>query len=79
MTATYWEMGRRIVEFEQRGKERAGYGEEIITSLAAGLTERFGRGFGVSQLKMMRQFHLLYRGHSAKNDSAISACQLRYR
>ena len=34
MTATYWEVGRRIVEFEQGGKKRAGYGEELISKFA---------------------------------------------
>src|SRR5438876_4808641 len=45
MTATYWEIGRRIVEFEQRGKKRAEYGEELLQRLAQDLTARFGRGF----------------------------------
>jgi predicted nuclease of restriction endonuclease-like (RecB) superfamily len=57
MTATYWEIGRRIVEHEQAGQKRAGYGEEVVRVLAEDLTKRFGRGFGFSQLKMMRQFH----------------------
>jgi predicted nuclease of restriction endonuclease-like (RecB) superfamily len=57
MTATYWEIGRRIVEHEQAGKERAAYGEELVRILAQDLTKRFGRGFGFSQLKMMRQFY----------------------
>jgi hypothetical protein len=45
MTATYWEVGRRIVEFEQGGEKRAGYGEELLARLADDLTARFGRGF----------------------------------
>jgi hypothetical protein len=45
MTATYWEIGRRIVEFEQGGARRAGYGEEVLNRLAADLTTRLGRGF----------------------------------
>ena len=43
MTATYWEIGRRIVESEQEGKRRAGYGEELLKKLSADLTGRFGR------------------------------------
>src|SRR5208283_1506489 len=43
MTATYWEIGRRMVEFEQRGKKRAEYGEALLERLAADLTVRFGR------------------------------------
>src|SRR5262249_46858185 len=46
MTATYWAIGRRIVEEEQGGTARASYGEELIRRLAADLTSRFGRGFG---------------------------------
>ena len=45
MTATYWEMGRRIVEGEQGGQRRASYGEVLIVRLAADLMPRFGRGF----------------------------------
>ena len=44
MTATYWEIGRRIVEFEQGGEKRAEYGAELLKTLAADLTRRFGRG-----------------------------------
>jgi predicted nuclease of restriction endonuclease-like (RecB) superfamily len=57
MTATYWEIGRRIVEHDQAGEQRAVYGEELVRRLAVDLTARFGRGFGFSQLKMMRQFY----------------------
>src|SRR5258706_16425482 len=56
MTATYWEIGRRIVEHEQAGKARADYGKELIQHLSRDLTTRFGRGFGVVQLSVMRQF-----------------------
>lgn len=51
MTATYWEIGRRIVEFEQGGKNRAGYGEELLERLAADLSPRFGRGFSRRSLQ----------------------------
>ena len=45
MTAAYWEIGRRIVEVEQRGSRQAGYGDVLIKRLATDLTARFGRGF----------------------------------
>lgn len=45
MTATYWLVGRRIVEFEQGGKERAEYGEALMKRLSADLTAKFDRGF----------------------------------
>jgi predicted nuclease of restriction endonuclease-like (RecB) superfamily len=60
MTATYWEIGRRIVEHEQAGQRRADYGKELIQHLSANLTARFGRGFGVVQLSLMRQFFLAF-------------------
>ncbi len=41
----YYEIGREIVEFEQKGKARAGYGEELIKRLSNDMTENFGRGF----------------------------------
>ncbi len=71
MTATYWEMGRRIVEYEQAGKRRAAYGEELLTHLSGDLTNRFGRGFSVDNLERARKFYLTFS--SAK----ISATPLR--
>src|SRR5437588_1637933 len=60
MTATYWEIGRRIVEFEQRGKKRAEYGEELLQRLAKDLTARFGRGFSYPNVNKSRQFYLAF-------------------
>jgi len=60
MTATYWEIGRRIVEFEQRGEKRAGYGQELLKRLSSDLCARFGRGFGVDNLQRMRGFYLAW-------------------
>ena len=60
MTATYWEIGRRIVDFEQRGKKRAGYGQVLLKRLAGDLTARFGREFGVDNLELFRAFYLTY-------------------
>ena len=57
MTATYWDIGRRIVEAEQKGKRRAGYGEQLIERLSLDLTRRFGRGFSRQNLWQMRQFY----------------------
>lgn len=58
MTATYWEIGRRIVEVEQQGEERAEYGEEILKRLSKDLTDKFGRGFSRQNLQQMRLFYL---------------------
>jgi predicted nuclease of restriction endonuclease-like (RecB) superfamily len=61
MTATYWLVGRRIVEEEQVGEPRAGYGDVLIERLSRDLTSRFGRGFGRSNLFQIRAFYLAYR------------------
>ena len=58
MTASYWEIGRRIVEAEQKGKRRAGDGEQLIERLTADLTAQFGRGFSRQNLWQMRSFYL---------------------
>jgi predicted nuclease of restriction endonuclease-like (RecB) superfamily len=56
MTAAYWEIGRRIVEVEQRGERRAEYGASLIERLSLDLTKRFGRGFSRANLEYMRRF-----------------------
>ncbi len=60
MTATYWEIGRRIVEVEQRGDQRADYGSELIQRLSVDLVARFGRGFSPINLRQMRRFFILW-------------------
>ena len=60
MTAAYWLIGHRIIEFEQSGQERAEYGTALIGRLAADLTQRFGRGFSRQNIQYMRLFYLSY-------------------
>jgi hypothetical protein len=60
MTAAYWLVGRRIVEFEQSGEERAEYGAALIERLAEDLIGRFGRGFSRQNVQNMRLFYLSY-------------------
>lgn len=60
MTASYWEIGRRIVEFEQSGQARAARGQQLLRRLAKDLGQRFGRGFNVDNLEQMRLFFLAY-------------------
>ena len=57
MTATYWEIGRRIVEVEQAGQGRAEYGQRLLQRLAQDLTARFGRGFSRANIEYMRRFY----------------------
>ncbi len=60
MVNTYWQIGRRIVEEEQGGAERADYGKQILKQLSAALTEEFGKGFSVQNLYYFRQFYLTF-------------------
>ena len=60
MVEAYWKIGRRIVEEEQSGKERAEYGKEIIKNLSKELTEEFGKGFGERNIRNIRQFYILF-------------------
>ena len=60
MTAAYWLVGRRIVEFEQSGEDRAEYGAALIERLAEDLTVRFGRGFSRQNVQNMRLFYLSF-------------------
>ena len=60
MVATYFEVGRMIVEEEQNGKNRAEYGTQLLTQLSKVLTNEFGKGFSSTNLKQMRQFYLVY-------------------
>ncbi len=57
---TYWQIGKRIVEQEQSGKDRANYGEYLITRLSVYLGELLGKGFSVANLKNFRQFYLVF-------------------
>jgi len=57
MTATYWEVGRRIVEIEQREADRAKYGKGLLVRLSADLGRRCERGFSPDILESMRQFY----------------------
>ncbi|HQP39501.1 MAG TPA: DUF1016 N-terminal domain-containing protein, partial [Polyangiaceae bacterium] len=63
----YWLIGREIVEVEQHGERRAGYGERLVEGLAKRLAGR--KGFSVPSLRNMRQFYLTYREGSALPES----------
>ena len=66
---TNFEIGRRIVEQEQKGKGRADYGQEVMKELASRLTNEFGNGYSKSNLEYMRRFFLQYE---ARNQIAQS-------
>jgi len=60
IVTAYYEIGRMIVEREQRGQKRAQYGEKLIQGLSKYLTEQYGRGFSVVNLKGIRKFYQVY-------------------
>jgi hypothetical protein len=79
MVHAYWLIGREIVEVEQHGAERAGYGEGVMNRVATRLSARFGKGFSLASLKRMKQFYLAFpRGSAlagaadAKGSTALS-------
>ncbi len=72
---TNFEIGRHIVSFEQQGDSRAAYGKEIIKLLAEQLTAEFGNGFSTTNLKLMRQFYLLYSERISQTASDLSSTQ----
>lgn len=73
MVRAYWQVGHQLVEDEQRGESRAGYGDELMAGLADHLSEHLGRGFDVTNLRRMRQFYLAYPGGSALPDGERGA------
>jgi predicted nuclease of restriction endonuclease-like (RecB) superfamily len=60
MVQTYWHIGRVIVEDEQQGESRAKYGANQLQEIANSLTQEFGKGFDVSNLRKMRQFYMVF-------------------
>ena len=57
MVEAYWNIGKKIVQEEQNGNDRAEYGTYLIKELSAKLTTEFGKGFSVQSLWNMRQFY----------------------
>ena len=60
MTVTYWSIGRRIIEYEQEGSDRAEYGKSLLVNLSNDLTSSCGKGFSVDNLESMRLFSLAF-------------------
>lgn len=69
MVFTYWHVGKRIVEQEQAGKERAKYGQALIEILAAELTKEYGKSFSKRNLQYFRKFYLAF-----PNEAIVNAC-----
>ncbi len=60
MVYAYYEIGRMIVEEEQHGEQRAAYGTQLLNELSAYLTDTYGKGFSIGNLKNIRQFYKIY-------------------
>ena len=68
MAKTYFLIGKKIVEEEQNGEERAEYGEELVKNLSLKLTKEFGKGFSKTNLKQMKSFYIAYRKGQTLSD-----------
>ena len=69
MVQAYWLIGKRIVMQEQNGTGRAEYGKQIIEKLSDALTKEFGKGFGITNLKYIRQFYVMFPiGHALRDE-----------
>lgn len=69
MVQAYWNIGRVIVEEEQRGKKRADYGKALLQEISNRLTADYGKGFTVTNLKYMRQFYTSFPiGHALRGE-----------
>ena len=61
LITTYWKIGKKIVEFEQHGKEKAKYGVSLLDNLSTDLKLKYGKGFSKSNVYLMRMFYLKYQ------------------
>jgi predicted nuclease of restriction endonuclease-like (RecB) superfamily len=73
LTTTYWLIGRRLVEYEQGGKERAAYGSELLKRLSGDLRSQGGRGFSQRNLEQMRQFYLQWQNSQTLSADSAAA------
>jgi len=68
MVKSYWNIGRKIVEEEQNGADRAAYGKALLKQLSKKLTIEYGRGFTETNLKYIRQFYSVFKKSHAVSD-----------
>jgi hypothetical protein len=76
MVQTYWQIGRKIEEQEQKGQNRAEYGDQLVTNLSRHLSGTFGRGFSIANLKNMRQFYMTFVDDAQLTSFNINNLQL---
>lgn len=75
MVQAYWHIGRELVETEQGGESRASYGEGLLKRLSERLVRQFGNGFGLSNLKQIRKFYLVFPNGSTIGQTASNLLQ----
>lgn len=76
LVRAYWQVGKYIVEYEQQGTDRAGYGKAVINTLSRRLVAEFGNGFTATNLRYMRQFYQCYpKYHTLCDKLSWSHCR----
>jgi len=61
LVQTYWHIGQHIVEFEQKGNQKAEYGSQLLDTLSKDLTQSYGKGFSRSNIFQIRQFYVKFQ------------------
>ena len=72
-----WLVGRRIVEQEQYGRERAEYGKRVIELASEALTAEYGKGYSLTQIKNFKKFYLLFRGLDIQQAMLAESMRIR--
>ncbi len=67
IVVTNWNIGRRIVEQEQKGKNRAAYGDRLVELISEDLTRKFGDGYGKQNVQYFGKFYLLFNDFEIVN------------
>jgi len=80
MLKAYYETGKRIVEDEQKGVNRADYGKKLLDKISSELTKEFGRGYSVTSLRNMRLFYIIYKNriHQSLTDELYKLTWTHY-
>ena len=76
MVFTYWQIGKRIVEQEQKGEERATYGKALLDTLSAELTREYGKSYSKRNLQYFRKFYFAFPDEQIVNTCAVSYTHL---
>ena len=73
----YWEIGREIIEFEQKGRSRGQYGEYLIERLSKDMAPKFGKGVSPTNLRMMRLFYQTFPIRQTLSDESVQEQQFQ--